>query len=60
MDDIVQQLEIRIRALINHCKQLERANQYITQTHTAKNRLAISQIRHMISHLESVRSIDHE
>jgi len=63
MDALLQRLETRIRKLVERCEQLEGDNADLRQYTESlarekdalltKNRLAVSQIEGMISHLES-------
>jgi uncharacterized protein (TIGR02449 family) len=66
MDELFQQLEIRIRTIAERCEQLERDNAMLQQNQlllirekealTAKNKIAISQIENMIFRLKFIES----
>ena len=63
MDEILQQLENRIQALIDQCEQLQHINQTLIQGKLqliqekeallAKNTMAIGQIENIVSRLKS-------
>lgn len=64
MDALIQQLETRIRQLVERCEKLERDHASLAEknlsllaekdTLLVKNSMAISAVRDMISHLESM------
>lgn len=66
MDDLFQQLETRIRALLDRCNQLEHTNLDLTQNQSSlarekealfvKNKEAISLIENMVTRLKSIES----
>jgi len=59
MDELFQQLEIRIRTMTERCEQLERDNAILMrekEAWSAKNKAAISQIENMIFRLKLVES----
>jgi len=66
MDELFQQLETRIRMLMERCEQLEHDNFNLKQSKlllmrekealAVKNKVVISQIENMISHLKSIES----
>lgn len=67
MDDVIEQLEIRIQALIQQCEHLKQTNtklrhhkaQLIREKESllAKNKIAILQIEMMVSRLKSIDGI---
>lgn len=66
MEEILQRLEVRIKALIQRCALLENANLNLKQNKSlltrerdmlmAKNKAAITQIETMVSRLKSIES----
>lgn len=66
MDALLKRLETQIRKLVERCEQLEGVHADLRQRALSlerekdalltKNRLAVSQIEEMISHLESMES----
>lgn len=67
MDELLRQLEIRIKTLLKRCDELngvntdlEQSNSMITHEKNAllvKNKLAITQIEQIISRLKSIESV---
>lgn len=64
MDDVIEQLEIRIRGLISQCNHLKETNQRLRQNKAelsrekellqAKNKIAINQLESMINRLKAI------
>ncbi len=66
MDELVQQLEIQIKSLMQKCERLEQANLTLKQSRVflqrekdelqTKNKMAITQIENILSRLKSIES----